>query len=325
MNARHARYPGRTPAVGLWLSALVAVALFMPACAGAPEQRLPPGLAEARHLASQGSAWYDRGCLTLAERYFYQALEASRLVDDLEGMVRARNNLAAVALAQGYYEEAAEHLQQALELNAQVDGTGELSLMLGNLGSLAYETGRSQEAENLWRQALTAAEEDPQRSGLILHLNHLGMLLRIQGRLDEADSLLRRALAVAEEQGRESAANTHLQLGLLAQRRGDLAQAEKHLNLALEKDRAEENSLGIAQDLEKLGAFHQRQGLWQQAARELDRAIRLYADLGRVDKAAEVFELMKLNRTRGGVPESLEEYQGLLVPPGEFWESPLCR
>jgi len=35
--------------------------------------------------------------------------------------------------------------------------------------------------------------------------------------------------------------------------------------------------------------------------------------------------LLETNKTQGEVPESLEPYEGLLVPPDAFWVSPLCR
>jgi tetratricopeptide (TPR) repeat protein len=308
-----------------WFFFLLALLMFLPACAGSPPHQDPPRLAEAKRLASQGSLWYRRGCLARAEGYFYQALETSRLVDDLEGMVRARNNLAVVAAAQGYYDEASEHLSKALELNEQVKSTSERSFTLGNLGSLAYKAGRSQEAERLWREALIVAQTDTQKSGLLLHLTNLGMLMRQQGRLAEAESLLQRALAVGKNNGQGSLADTYLQLGLVAQAHGDLAKAEMNLGLALAADKAGENSQGIALDLEKLGILHQQRRLWERAAQELDRSIRLYAALGQVDKVGRLYALLKVNHAEGGVPKSLDSYHELLLPPSESWESPLCQ
>jgi tetratricopeptide (TPR) repeat protein len=260
-----------------------------------------------------------------AEQYFYQALEASRLVDDVEGMVRAHNNLAVVAMAQGYYDEASGHLSRAQELNKPAKSAEEAPLILGNLGSLAYKLGRLEEAERVWREGLTASEEDARHSGLVVNLNNLGMLLRQQGRMQEAEVMLRRALSVGSENGQISAANTHFQLALLVQVRGDLAAAERHLSVALGLDKETEHTQGIAQDLEHLGILHQRQQAWDRAATELDRAIRLYAALGNSKKAEEVSKLLEANREASGMPESLEVYRRLLLPPGEEWESPLCQ
>jgi tetratricopeptide (TPR) repeat protein len=159
-----------------------------------------------------------------------------------------------------------------------------------------------------------------------MHLNNLGMLRRKQGRLEEAESLLKRARARAENSGyRPTMANSHMQLGLVAEARGDYARADKQLSRALEIDKAAENAIGIAQVLEQIGRLRQQQQLWEQAFLDLDRAIRLYGALGKTEKVSQVYELLETNRTQGEVPESLEPYEGLLVPPDDFWVSPLCK
>ncbi len=312
------------PKITGWLLRLCVV-LVLTGCAAPSDRRDSPRLAEARRLAVQGSTWYRQGCVRRAEQYFYQALEASRLVDDVEGMVRAHNNLAVVAIAQGYYDEASGHLSRALELNKPAKVAEEGPLILGNLGSLAYKLGRLEEAERFWREALTASEEDARHPGLVVSLNNLGMLLRQQGRMQEAEVMLRRALSVGSENGRVSAANTHFQLALLAQTRSDLVAAERHLSAALGLDKETEHAQGIAQDLEHLGILHQTQQAWDRAATELDRAIRLYAALGNSKKVEEVFKLLETNREASGIRESVEVYRRLLLPPGEEWESPLCQ
>ncbi|MEJ2429890.1 MAG: tetratricopeptide repeat protein [Deltaproteobacteria bacterium] len=111
--------------------------IFLLGCAGSRKNQLPPRLAEVKRLASEGSYWFHQGCFSKAKRNFYQALEASRLVDNLPEMVRALNNIGAVALAQDHYVEAGEHLQEALEMNKLLQKGGEEALALGNLGVLA--------------------------------------------------------------------------------------------------------------------------------------------------------------------------------------------
>ncbi len=300
--------------------------MLLVACGGRPKHPEPPRHAAANRFAGQGSYWFQKGCFVRAERYFYEALEASRLVDDLEGMVRAHNNLGAVALAQERYLEAGEHLQKALELNRVLKSTREQSFALGNLGTLAYKAGRYREAEELWEKALAAAGKDADQTGLAMQLNNLGMLKLQQEQLIEAESLLQRAMAKAKQGGAgPTLANSHMQLGLVAQVRGDFVGAEKHLNLALEIDKAAENPMGIAQNLERLGRLYQQQQLWNEAAFEFDRAIYLYATLGKTEKVEQVYDFLKRNQADGGVPASLEPYEGLLIPPDEFWQSPLCR
>ena len=69
--------------------------------------------------------------------------------------------------------------------------------------------------------------------------------------------------------------------------------------------------------VQRLGALEERI--------DLDRAIRLYKALGKMEKVNQLYELLETNKTQGEVPESLEPYEGLLVPPDDFWKSPLCQ
>jgi tetratricopeptide (TPR) repeat protein len=116
-----------------------------------------------------------------------------------------------------------------------------------------------------------------------------------------------------------------MQLGLVARARGDLAKADKRLSEALEIDKAAENTNGIAQDLEEIGLLQQEKQLWEKAYFSLDRAINLYATMGNTEKVSHLLDHLRTNREKGGVPESVEQYEPLLVPPGDYWQSPLCR
>ena len=297
-----------------------------PACGGGEKKKDPVLIAESKRLASQGSYWYERGCYSRAERFFFQAMETARLLDDLRGMLRARNNLGAVALAQGRYDEAGEHLAKALELNDSVKSRAEESLIFGNLAGLAFKAGRFEEAEKMWLKAVAAAELDQNQTGLALHLNNLGMYMRTRDRLDEAEKVLRRAqAAAAQKKQTRTLAATHLQLGLTAQARDDLIQAQNHVSLALALDKEAENPPGIAQDHEKLGLIFQQRKMWAEAARGFDRAIYLYSALADRPGVERVFELLKSNQARSGKPESLAPYQRLLKTAAETNESILCR
>ena len=135
-HASHRVGRKKTKAVLFTLGALLLTLVL--ACGGGPKNKLPPRLTEVKRLAAEGSYWFQRGCFGRAESYFYQALEASRLVDNLEEMVRAYNNLGAVALVQDHYVETGEHLQTALEFNSLLKSAREEAFALGNPGSLAF-------------------------------------------------------------------------------------------------------------------------------------------------------------------------------------------
>ena len=295
-------------------------------CGSAKGPSEPAIMVEANRLAALGSQYYNLGCYKQARDYFTQALKASRLLDDLPGILRSLNNLGAANLALGFLDEAGENLKQALEVNIKVKDGAEESLILGNLAGVAYKAGRVREAEDLWRRAVRAAEADEARTGLVLHLNNLGMLLRTENRRAEAWSVLKRAEKEAAEKERTGLlAGAYFQMGLLAWMDDDPGRAEEYLETALELDKKNENPRGIAQDLQKLGQLDQSRQMWARAARELDRAIYLYAALGQKDKVAEVYRLIQLNRTNSGRPDFMEPYDRLVKGEDEISDSLLCE
>ena len=133
-----------------------------------------------------------------------------------------------------------------------------------------------------------------------------------------------RALALAtKKKDLRTLAAVHLELGLLARDGGDLTQALQHVSVALDLDKQAENPAGIAYDLENLGGLYQEKKMWPDAARELDRAIYLYAALADRAGLERIYEKLEANRAAGGRPESMAPYQRLrkTIPP----ESMLCQ
>lgn len=305
------------------LQALMSAALLLvlAACA-ASEPPAPVTLASAAEsLAAQGSQMFQRGCLPAAGNYFSQALSAARLVDDVPAMARANNNLAAVALAAGDLDAAGAWLSRAEHLSKSAPSAALASLILGNLGSLAYERGRLAEAERLWREALAAAEADPARTALVLHLTNLAMLARQAGRLEVAAELLKRAAAA----GGEARAGFWLQTGLLARAAGDLDRAERDLASALYLDKRAAYPAGIAGDLASLGALNAARGRVDQGLGLMDRSIRLWAELGRADKAAKVLKQMQMTAEAAGKKCEAKAYDRLLIKARQGPSPLLCR
>jgi len=323
---RNVSFSAPRPIYACLLCLIFLLSLFSACGGGANKKPDPELIAEAKSLATQGSYWYNRGCYSRAERYFFQALETSRLLDDLPGMIRGKNNLGAAALALGRYDQAGEYLHQALELNQTLGSSSEQSMILGNLAGLAFKVGRLEDAERFWREAVHVAEKDESQTGLALHLGNLGMLMRTTNRLEEAAGLLERARSAALKAGPGGiSAGIHLQLGLLAQVQGRLTEAEGYIKTALQMDKEAENALGVAQDLEKLGLlFHQRE-MWTEAAATLDRAFYLYAALGDQAKVLMLYQWLQKNHAAGGRPESLAPYAEMIDQEEKISESILCR
>lgn len=296
---------------------LLLCAWLVAGCGGGPQAEKPDLLTQSARLGAQGSAWYQKGCYDRAKANFAQSLAAARLVDDLPAMLRARINLGAVALAQGRLNEAALHLDRALFLNREVKDPAEEAQIAGNLAALAFKQGDNKKAELLWNQALELARRDPGPAGLSLHLGNLGMLQRRLGRLAEAEKTLTEALTAAKDQGAPQA-GINLQLGLLYQAQGKPDLAQSRLNAALDLDRKAANAAGIAADLIALGSLDLEQARYTSAELYLDRALRLWLELGDRKQADKAFELLHQSHAGGRCPPSMEPYRRLMenAPPG---------
>lgn len=292
--------------------------LLLPAasCGPPPAPPRPEIISAAENLAAQGSQWYRRGCLTKARALFAEALAAARLSDDVAAMARARNNLAATALASGDLAGASRHLDRAEQLNRTVGSPALTALILGHRGTLAYRQGDIARANILWRRGVEFAAQDPATGNLAALWTNLAMIQRKGGDLKKAAAIL----ALAQKAGGEKRPGYWLQRGLLAQAMGNAEAARGHLRRALALDKAAANPAGIAEDLSLLGELELSAGRRDQGLDFLDRAARLWAELGRPAKVAGVIKAM----TGAGAREA-ESYNQLLIDARQGPSPLLCR
>lgn len=76
-----------------------------------------------------------------AVSYYQRALKISLDVEDDEGVARARNNMGAVAHAQGRMSEAREHWEYACQIDRKLGDLAFLATHLGNLGLVCVQMG----------------------------------------------------------------------------------------------------------------------------------------------------------------------------------------
>jgi tetratricopeptide (TPR) repeat protein len=137
-------------------------------------------------------------------------------------------------------------------------------------GSRQRRAGQSEQASRTFRQSLAYLQDQPEtewtRSSIGATYHQLGMTAQDRGQLDEAEDWYRQALAIEEEFGdRPRMAHTYGQLGNNAQARGQLDQADDWYR----------QSLAISEELGDRPttaiAYHQL-GLNAQARGQLDQA-----------------------------------------------------
>ena len=100
------------------------------------------------------------------------------------------------------------------------------------------DAGQPDQAGQTYRQALAYLQDQPEtewtRGNISVIYHQLGMTAQDRGRLDEAEDWYRKALTINEELGdRPGMAGTYHQLGITAQRRGRLDEADDWYRKAL--------------------------------------------------------------------------------------------
>jgi tetratricopeptide (TPR) repeat protein len=273
-------------------------------------------LAQAKDSLGRGNHWYQRGCPAEALNWFQAGLEEARLADRPDLIVKALNAMGAAYLKAGSLDEAAVVLERALELSSSLPERPELSSVWGNLGTLAWRAGRPDDAKEFWLLAVGEAESRGINSA-IFHCD-LARLALSRDQAEEFRLEAATALALSADAPELVRADALNLSALSALADGDASLAESHLMGALELDRAGENQVGLAQDLETLAGIQAESGRPLEAAGSLDRAFYLWAALG--DRAAQrrtLDRLTALNR-ESGHPKTLKPYQDVLRDPNLF-------
>jgi len=117
--------------------------------------------------------------------------------------------------------------------------------------------------------------------GQASNLGNLGLIAQDRGNLDEAEKLLRESLEINRKLGRlEGQASQLGNLGLIAKARGNLDEAEKLLRESLEIFRKLGRLEGQANQLGNLGSIAKQHGDMTEARRLWTQSRDLYARIG---------------------------------------------
>jgi len=146
----------------------------------------------------------------------------------------------------------------------------------------AHNLAEADEVYNRIRLTLEGAEEADERDRRLAIVYHqLGMVAQRRGDLDQAEDWYKKSLEIEEALGnRPGMANSYGQLGILAQRRGDLDQAEDWYKKSLEIEEALGNRPGMANSYGQLGILAQRRGDLDQAEDWYKKSLKISEALG---------------------------------------------
>jgi tetratricopeptide (TPR) repeat protein len=170
--------------------------------------------------------------------------------------------------------------------------------LLRERAAVAYTTGEIDRAEQCLHGILALVPEDFDA------INRLGHVYLLQGDLTAAERQYRRLITLAPHDDLcQSIALGNL--GVIAQTRGDLDEAQRLHREALDIDRKLGGLQGQAIDLGNLGVIAQTRGDLDEAERLLREAIDINRKLGRLQgQAGDLGNLGEIAQTRGNLDEA---------------------
>ena len=164
------------------------------------------------------------------------------------------HQLGRTAQYRGRLDEAEEWYRKSLAIKEELGDRPGMARHLPWLGVTAEDRGRLDEAEDWYRKSLAIREELGDRPGLAAHLP--SARYHRPGRVDgwmRLTDWYRKSLAIKEELGnRPGMASTYHQLGMIAEDRGRLDEAEDWYRKSLAIDEELGNQPGMARSYHHL-------------------------------------------------------------------------
>jgi tetratricopeptide (TPR) repeat protein len=156
------------------------------------------------------------------------------------------------------------------------------------------DAGRPDQAAQAYRQALAWLLDQPatdwaRRNTSVLY-HQLGMTAQARGQLEEADDWYRQSLAISEELGnRPYMANGFHQLGMTAQARGRLEEAGDWYHRSLAIEVELGNRPGMASSYHQLGVTARDREQWEEAEDWFRQSLAIKVELGNRPGMASTF------------------------------------
>ena len=173
-------------------------------------------------------------------------------------------------------DAAAQRLRDALALLGDREVTAAHADVLRWHGTVLNKRGRTSDAEPLYRRSLEVARRLGYHAGVAHALNCLAGLAQRRGNLRHAAQLLSDAALLAEAHGEMPVlALIHINLGILADIRGDKESAVGHYRAALSASEAAGDDRQTLWVLVNFGLLLGRQGSFAEAERTVTRGLSL--------------------------------------------------
>jgi tetratricopeptide (TPR) repeat protein len=208
------------------------------------------------------------------------ACEAAQALGDAVNAVRWTHDRADILHQRGEYREA-DRLYQACEEAYRALGENAMALKSRHKRSLVVRAqGQVTEAEHLCRTTISEARDLGLDHWVAHPLYVLALLIRDQGDLRKAEQCILESLRLVDPNEIELIAHDYHFLGELAFLRGDLAQAQAHLEKSLQLSQQIGIMRRIAATQRLLGDVARGEGRYEEAEHIYNEALGIVTQLG---------------------------------------------
>ncbi|MEW6094021.1 MAG: tetratricopeptide repeat protein [Chloroflexota bacterium] len=150
-------------------------------------------------LNNLGLAHYYQGVNVEARKYFVEAAELCRKIENRHALALALNNLGIIEKMEGNFERAIDYFQQALAIQKDIGGRLGIASNLSNVGSTLDAQEDFTQARTFHLEALAILREISHRWGVTLVLNSLANNSISLKDYDAAKNYLRESLPLSLE------------------------------------------------------------------------------------------------------------------------------
>jgi tetratricopeptide (TPR) repeat protein len=255
------------------------------------------GAAARRLLLNAANGYWRQGDVARAEACRRRLEPGIAASSDPAELAEYHKLAGLVARDAGDNEDARRHFERASALAVHSADRLLQAHIANELGVVHWREGAIDRARVAFVDSLAQCEAAGDVFDVPLALHNIGYCDIELGRFEDADRQLQRALAMFRERGHARGETMVLaSLGILARRRGDLAQAEAFGRASLALAERIGNALAIADTLDDLGQVLEQRGALDEAVALFDRALAMARTLGQAHLQCFVL----LHRARDG-------------------------
>lgn len=218
----------------------------------------------------------------IARDYAQKALEHYRRKGEWRGMAESYFGIALADTQVGDYEAGLSNFEQALKLIGENPASYLLGKIYTNMAGACWFLKRAREGVHYLEKAINYYERTDHKANATDGYNNLGINLILLGDWNRAQNALERALALAYELDEGGAEVPMIldSIGELELLKGNLDQAQEHLNTAVELATKHGNRWYAGQAMRTLGHCHLAMHNIDRALSDAERALELAEKIG---------------------------------------------